>query len=69
MNADYQRLFVNAVEWATLIGSEVFQVTTVSPNSGGNAGRVTVTIRGSAFREGAVVRLVEGNQVQGRTQS
>ncbi len=39
------------------------QVTAVSPISGGNSGTVTVTIWGSGFQEGAMVRLVEGNEV------
>ncbi|MGH9840643.1 MAG: DUF7619 domain-containing protein [Blastocatellia bacterium] len=40
-----------------------FQITSVSPNKGGNTGSVTATIRGSGFQQGATVRLLEGNQV------
>jgi hypothetical protein len=40
-----------------------FEITSVSPDRGGNTGTVTATVRGSGFQPGALVRLREGSQV------
>jgi hypothetical protein len=63
MNSEYRRLFVNTVEWAAEVRSDVLRITRVSPNSGGNTGKVTVIARGTGFQAGATVRLKEQNQI------
>lgn len=62
-STEYRRLFVNTVEWAAQVGPSSFQVTSLSPSKGGNAGTVTVTILGKDLQEGALVRLMEGSEV------
>ncbi|MDW8051222.1 MAG: FlgD immunoglobulin-like domain containing protein [Armatimonadota bacterium] len=46
----------------TLFGGPVVVVTGISPNQGANRGRLSVTIIGTGFAEGATVRLERGNQ-------